>query len=67
MALQAASELNQTQRIADYYNISVSCYINAYYIWTDQATTFHIQLSSVLGYYFNPAYSGLYYYALDLR
>ncbi len=65
MIEDAAAELNETVRKDMYHNISEACYNNAYYIWTGQATQFHVERSWVNGYYFNPMYSGLYYYALS--
>lgn len=60
---EAAQELNETARIALYKNISEAVYENCYYIWTAQATNFHVERTWVTGYYFNPMYSGYYYYA----
>jgi peptide/nickel transport system substrate-binding protein len=62
MCEEAASELNETQRALDYYNISMAVYDNCYYIWTAQATNFHVEQVWVNGYYFNPMYPGLYFY-----
>jgi peptide/nickel transport system substrate-binding protein len=62
MCEEAASELNETQRDLDYYNISIAVYNNCYYIWTAQATNFHVEQTWVTGYYFNPMYPGLYFY-----
>jgi peptide/nickel transport system substrate-binding protein len=61
----AATEGNQTLRAEMYSNISMQVYENAYYIWTDQATSYHVERTWVTGYYFNPMYSGFYYYAFD--
>jgi peptide/nickel transport system substrate-binding protein len=61
----AGTELNTTLRAELYSNISLEVYNNAYYVWTDQATNFHVERTWVTGYYYNPMYSGLYYYALD--
>ncbi len=60
---EAAQELNETARIALYKDISEAVYENCYYIWTAQATNFHVERTWVTGYYFNPMYSGFYYYA----
>ena len=65
LSLSATTELNSTIRAEMYSNISMQVYEKAYYIWTDQATSFHVERTWVTGYYFNPMYSGLYYYALD--
>ncbi len=64
MILEALVELNETARASLYKNISLACYDNAYFIWVKQATQFHVERSWVTGYYFNPMYCGLYYYAL---
>ncbi len=61
----AASELNETLRAEMYTQISQQVYDNAYYVWTDQPTNFHVERTWVTGYYFNPMYSGYYYYAFD--
>lgn len=61
---EAAMELNLTKRAELYAEISWACYYNAYYLWTSQTTNFHVERAWVTGYYFNPMYSGLYYYAL---
>jgi peptide/nickel transport system substrate-binding protein len=61
----AASELNVTLRAQMYSEISTIVYNNAYYVWTDQATNFHVERTWVTGYYFNPMYSGFYYYSFD--
>ncbi len=61
----ASAELNDSARAQMYYNISMDCYENAYYIWTDQATQFHVERDWVQGYYFNPMFGGLYYYDLS--
>ena len=60
---EAAQELNETVRIGLYHDISEAVYENCYYIWTAQATNFHVERTWVTGYYFNPMYSGFYYYA----
>ena len=62
---EAAFELNETLRIQLYEEISMEVYENAFYVWTVQATNFHVEKAWVSGYYFNPMYSGLYYYALS--
>jgi len=61
---EAAMELNLTRRAELYAEISWDCYYNAYYLWTSQTKNFHVERAWVTGYYFNPMYSGLYYYAL---
>ncbi len=58
---QAAAELNQTLRIQLYAQITQSCYDNAYYLWTTQPTTFHVEREWVNGYTYNPAFAGLIY------
>jgi peptide/nickel transport system substrate-binding protein len=61
---QAAMELDQEVRAGIYHNISQAVYEECYYIWTAQATSFHVERTWVTGYYFNPMYSGLMYYVL---
>ena len=61
----AATELNQTTRAEMYSNISMQIYENAYYVWTAQPTLFHVERTWITGYYYNPMYSGYYYYAFD--
>ena len=58
---QAATELNQTLRIHLYAEITQSCYDNAYYLWTAQPTTFHVERTWVNNYVYNPAFAGLIY------
>ncbi|MCE5297250.1 MAG: ABC transporter substrate-binding protein [Euryarchaeota archaeon] len=64
MIINASMELNTTLRAAMYSDISMYCYEQALYLWTSQATSFHVEREWVGGYYFNPMYSGfgsLYY------
>jgi len=63
--MEAAYELNETLRAQMYYNISMDVYEEAYFLWEDQATAFHVERDWVQGYYFNPMYSNFYYYALS--
>jgi len=62
--MDAKHALDPDVRASIYSNISMACYENAYYIFTAQATNFHVERSWVTGYYFNPMYAGLYYYVL---
>jgi peptide/nickel transport system substrate-binding protein len=62
MCEAAASELDEDVRAEMYYDISMAVYDNCYYIWTAQATNFHVERTWVNGYYFNPMYPGLYFY-----
>jgi peptide/nickel transport system substrate-binding protein len=55
---QAAIELNSTLRVQLYSQISQSCYDNAYYLWTVQPVTFHVERTWVSGYTYNPAFAG---------
>ncbi len=64
MILDAAFELNETVRAELYEDISMGVYGEAYYCWTAQATNFHVERAWVSGYYFNPMYCGLYYFAM---
>jgi peptide/nickel transport system substrate-binding protein len=59
---KAAAELNPTTRADLYSQIQNISYNNAYYIWTDQATNYHVERSWIGGYIFNPMYSGLVFY-----
>ncbi len=59
---KAAADVNETQRASMYSQIQNISYQNAYYIWTDQATNYHVERSWISGYVFNPMYGGLYYY-----
>ncbi|MBI0581524.1 MAG: hypothetical protein JET69_00730 [Methanomassiliicoccales archaeon] len=61
----AASELNETERAAMYAGISEDMYNECIYLWTSQANNFAVQRDWVNGYYYNPMYSNLYYYALS--
>jgi peptide/nickel transport system substrate-binding protein len=61
----AAVNLTDSVRADLYYNISMGCYDNCYYILTAQATNFDVLQSYVQGYYFNPMYSNFYYYAFS--
>ncbi len=65
MIREASTELDQSVRNMMYRNISLACQENAYYLWTKQSTQFHVDRSWVTGYYYNPMYSGMYYYPLD--
>lgn len=65
MVTEAAMEMNETARAQMYYNISMAMHEECAYIWTVQATNFFVGYDYVQGYYFNPMYSNLYYYALD--
>jgi peptide/nickel transport system substrate-binding protein len=58
---QAAIELNQATRINLYSQIAQSCYDNAYYLFTAQPTTFHVERTWVQNYVYNPAFAGLIY------
>ncbi len=53
-----------SQRAELYYEIEMSAYQNAYYIWTGQSLTYHAQRSWVQGYYYNPMIYDLYYYSM---
>lgn len=61
----AAAELNETQRATLYKQISTDMYNECVFVWTAQATNFQPMRDTVTGYYFNPMYSNLYYYALN--
>jgi peptide/nickel transport system substrate-binding protein len=57
----AAVELNSTVRLQQYTEIAQSCYDNAYYLFTAQPTTFHVERTWVQNYVYNPAFAGLIY------
>ncbi|MEM0449625.1 MAG: ABC transporter substrate-binding protein [Methanomassiliicoccales archaeon] len=61
----AAVELNVTKRAQMYNEMEWYVYNKTYYMWTAQATQFHVERAWVTGYYFNPMFSGLYYYVLN--
>lgn len=61
----AAAQLNDTERAAMYKGISEDMYNECIYLWTAQANNFAVQRAWVNGYYYNPMYSNLYYYALS--
>jgi peptide/nickel transport system substrate-binding protein len=65
MITDAAKELNETQRAQLYTDISQAVHDEALYVWVDQATNFHVERTWVQGYYFNPMYSGYYYYSFS--
>jgi peptide/nickel transport system substrate-binding protein len=62
MIIDAAHQLNLTQRAQAYSEITQACQDNAYYVWLSQATNFHTERTWVHGYYFNPMFSGLYFF-----
>lgn len=62
---QAAVELNLTKRAELYTNITWAAYYDVPYIWLVQVKNFHVERSWVQGYYFNPMYSGFYYYSFS--
>jgi len=66
MIENAAAEINETARAQDYYDISMAMYNECCYIYSAQATNFHVQNDWVNGYIFNPMYSNLYYYPMSL-
>jgi peptide/nickel transport system substrate-binding protein len=69
MVIDAAFELDPTVREQKYFDIGNYVKEQAYFLWTFQATNFHVERTWVNGYYFNPAYSGAatggYYYVLS--
>ncbi|MDH7508040.1 MAG: ABC transporter substrate-binding protein [Methanomassiliicoccales archaeon] len=64
MVENAARELNTTLRAQMYYEIEMAVYENAYFAWLAQATNFHVERDWTQGYYFNPMFSGMYYYPI---
>jgi len=61
----AKAEADPATRIELYGKIQDKIMEDAVYIWAYQATNFHVERTWVKGYYYNPMYSGLYYYALS--
>ncbi|MDW5563703.1 MAG: ABC transporter substrate-binding protein [Methanomassiliicoccus sp.] len=66
LVTQAATELNDTKRAELYHDISMAMHDECAYIWTVQATSFFVGYNYIQGYYYNPMYSNLYYYALSM-
>jgi peptide/nickel transport system substrate-binding protein len=62
--MEAATTLDPTTRTNLYKVVTLELYDEAFYIWLDQPTNFHVERSWVRGYYFNPMFSGLYYYPI---
>jgi ABC-type transport system substrate-binding protein len=62
---EAAAEIDEETRAQMYLEISQDMYEECVYIWTGQATNFFAGRDTINGYYFNPMYSNLYYYALS--
>jgi peptide/nickel transport system substrate-binding protein len=54
---KAASELNADVRAQMYREISMSCFDNAYYLWTTQPTAFAVLKTWVHGWYYNAAFA----------
>jgi len=61
---EAAVELDANKRADLYKQIIQLSLDDAAYIFTSQAANFNCRRTWVQGYYFNPMYSGFYYYAL---
>jgi len=63
---QAAQESDPTVRATIYSQISMSCYVNGYYLWTTQPTNIEVHRTWVQGWYYNPTFSEMpgYYYDL---
>lgn len=61
----AAKELDPDTRAEMYYDIGDYVKEKAYFLFTFQATNFHVERTWVNGYYYNPMYSGLYYYTFS--
>jgi len=61
----AAIELDSTLRAQEYEEIIMEMHNEAPYIWTSQPNSFFAGRSWLNGYYFNPMYANLYYYALE--
>jgi peptide/nickel transport system substrate-binding protein len=63
--MDGAMELNNTERLKIYNEIEWHVYNETYYLWTTQATQFHVERTWIQGWYFNPMYSGCYAYVLS--
>jgi peptide/nickel transport system substrate-binding protein len=61
----ASSELDPTLRAEMYHDITWLTYDDAPYLWMYQRSVFHVERSWVIGYYYNPMYSGLYFAAMS--
>jgi hypothetical protein len=48
-----------------YSDIMWLTYDDTPYIWLSQRSVFHVERSWVIGYYYNPMYSGLYFAAMS--
>lgn len=59
LIMQASGTVDLAEREKLYYDIGMSAYENAYFLFTTQATNFHVERSWVSGYVFNSMYSGL--------
>lgn len=62
---EAAAELDPAVRTSLYSQLSWLVYDDVPYLWLTQALSFQVMRSWVVGYYFNPMYSNLYYPALS--
>jgi peptide/nickel transport system substrate-binding protein len=62
LIMEASMELNTTLRAELYYQINVLTYENAWFIWTNQATNFHVERNWINGWFYNPMFSGGMYY-----
>lgn len=60
----AKRETDPDRRIELYGKIQDKIMEDCVFIWCYQGTNFHVERTWVKGYYYNPMYSGLYYYAL---
>lgn len=60
----AATEINPEVRAQLYKDMSFYAIDQDYFVWTSQATNFHVEQRWVTGYQFNPMYSNLYYYPM---
>jgi peptide/nickel transport system substrate-binding protein len=61
----ASAELDPATRAAMYSEITWLTHNDTPYIWLYQSNNFHVERSWVIGYYYNPMYSGLYFPALS--
>jgi ABC-type transport system substrate-binding protein len=64
---KAEREVDPQKRADLYEQITALAYQGAYYIWAGQRAAVHAELTVVVGFYWNPAYYGQYFYGLDVK
>jgi peptide/nickel transport system substrate-binding protein len=61
---QAATELDKNKRAQLYSQIQDLDYTDSPFIWNLQSTTYHVERTWVVGYYYNPMQAGGFYWTL---